>query len=796
MRNIEVINANQNNLKNVNVKIPKNKTTIVTGVSGSGKSSLVFDTIYAESERMFLESFSINMQNMLSVLPKPNVYKINNLLPSIAISQKYRNRNPRSYLGTVTDISKFLRLLFTKVANKKGGKVYFEGDFSYNNPKVWCEKCKGTGIRYIIDYDKIIDENISLNEGAIIYWKGFKDNYYEKLLENICDYYNININLPIKNLEVEKLQFLLNGITDQKFKVRYKNYKNKYRVKETQFKGVLLELNELLEKIENPSIFKSIQKYLKIASCNLCDGNKLKKEILDIKILGENISTLESKSIIDLKEWLETLSQKNYTNIDRKIFREISFEIIKRIDNLERMGLGYLSLNRSIPTLSGGEIQRVRLANQLSCDLSGLLYILDEPSIGLHINEVENIEFVLSDLKNKGNTLLLVEHNKELMMSADNIIDMGIGGGIYGGEVLAEGSPISIMSNTKSITGKYLSNQMRIEYPKKRRKSDEYIKIKKATFNNIIEQDFFIPLFNFVVITGVSGSGKSTLTEEILIPSLLKKRNINCEEIYGAESIKKVITVNQSPIGRTPKSNVATFTGMFDFIRDLYSNTNLSKEKSFSKSYFSSNLEGGRCENCQGDGYIKVDMSFMPDTYIVCEECNGKKYKDEILQVQYREKNIFDILNMTVLEAYEFFDKEKKIRDILKCLIDVGLEYIKLGQSAITISSGEAQRIKLAKYLNNTTNTENLYIIDEPTSGLHFDDINKLINLLNNIVDKGNSLLVIEHNLDLIKCADYIIDIGPKGGPLGGKIMATGTPEDIVKSNKASISKQLKKILI
>ena len=476
MGSIEVISAKENNLKNISVKIPKNKITVVTGVSGSGKSSLVFDTIYAESERMFLESISMNMQNITSTLPKPNVYKINNLLPSIAISQKQTNRNPRSYVGTVTDISRFLRLLFTKIGNDKLDKRYSEGDFSYNNPKVWCNVCRGTGQKYIIDYDKVIgDKNKSLKDGAILYWSNNIENYYEKLLERVCEYYDIDINIPIKELESDKFEFILNGTSEHKFTIRYKNYKKKYRTKEVEFKGAILDLNELIEKIDTPSTFKSIQKYLKTGKCDKCNGHKLKSEILDIRINGENISTLEYKSVAELKLWLNALRNQIENNLSKKVIDEISIEIINRINNLEKLGLGYLSLNRSIPTLSGGEVQRVRLANQLSCNLSGLLYVLDEPTMGLHSRDIKNIEVILKDLKKKGNTVLLVEHNKEIMINADNIIDMGIGGGIYGGEIIAEGSPKSIMENTNSLTGKYLSGKIKIKYPIARRKTEHYI---------------------------------------------------------------------------------------------------------------------------------------------------------------------------------------------------------------------------------------------------------------------------------------------------------------------------------
>ncbi|SDK24006.1 excinuclease ABC subunit UvrA [Natronincola ferrireducens] len=791
MKNIEVISARENNLKDISVYIPVNKITVVTGVSGSGKSSLVFDTIYAESERMFLESISTNMQNITSMFSKPNVYSINNLLPSIAISQKHTNRNPRSSVGTITDISRFIRLLFARVGKGTSDQLYNEGDFSYNNPKVWCDTCRGTGESYLIDYSKVIgDENESLKEGAILYWKQSSDNYYEILLKEACEYYNINMNIPIKDLEKDKFNFLLNGKSDCKFKIRYKNYKNKYRTKSVEFKGALLELKEKLQDIDTPSTYKSIQKYLKKDKCYRCNGLRLKQEILTVKICDENISTLEQKPLLELKKWMLKLKE-NIDTSKKQVVYDISQEIIKRINNLEQLGLGYLSLSRSVPTLSGGEAQRVRLANQLACNLSGLLYVLDEPTMGLHSSDIDGINRILHTLKDKGNTILLVEHNSDIMLSADNIIDMGVGGGIYGGTIVSEGSPNKIKNDDKSLTGKYLSGKERIDTPSIRRKSDSYLFIQGANYNNIQEEDFAIPLHSLVSITGVSGAGKSTFTDEILEPSLSQKKNINCGKIEGAERIKKVVKVDQNPIGRSPKSNVATFTGIFDLIRDLYSKADLAKKKGLTKSHFSFNLSGGRCEKCQGSGQIKIDMSFMADTYILCDECNGKRYTNDVLEIMYNEKNISDVLEMTVLEAYEFFNRTKKVRSILKCLIDVGLNYIKLGQSAVTLSGGEAQRVKLAKYLSDDSATGNLYILDEPTVGLHFHDIKKLISLMNEIVDRGNSMIVVEHNIELIKSSDYIIDMGPKGGPEGGQIIDVGTPEEIVKNRKALIADNL-----
>ncbi len=787
MKEIEVINANENNLKNVSVNIPLNNITVVTGVSGSGKSSLVFDTIYAESERRFLESMAINVNSISSNFSKPDVYKVNNLLPAIAISQKQTNRNPRSTVGTVTDISQFVRLLFAKGACIDTDKIWVEGDFSYNNPKVWCNTCRGTGEEYIVNKDKVIDYSKSINDGAIIFWDETNTNYYSKLIQEVSKYYGIDLDIPLNLLDNNKLEFILNGKSDVKFNIRYKNYKNKYRTKQVEFIGVFSEIKSKLEDIDTPSTFKSIQKFLTKAKCSKCNGARLNDEVLKFKIYNKNIYDFHSMTVSELKNWLIN-NINNGIGIKDKVFDEVTIEIIKRIENLEKLKLGYLSLDRSVPTLSGGEAQRLRLANQLSCELSGLLYVLDEPTMGLHANDIKNICDILTELKEKGNTLLLVEHNAEVMLGANRIIDMGPKGGIYGGEIVFNGTPIEIINNEKSITGTYLKTYNSNAIKKSGYIHDEIIRIEGANSNNIIDETFILPLKQLVVITGVSGAGKSTFTDNILEPSLNKNKNVNCSKITGHEKIKKVIKVDQSPIGRSPKSNVATYTGMFDLIRDIFARTDEAKKNRLTKSEFSFNVDGGRCEKCQGDGTIKIDMSFMPDTYIECDECNGKRYKEKILNVKYNDKNISEVLNMTVIEASEFFNSNKKVSSILQCLIDVGLDYIQIGQSALTISGGEAQRIKLAKYLSDEVSKNVMYILDEPSVGLHYSDINKLVNLLNKIIDRENSIVIVEHNLEIIKNADYIIDMGIEGGPLGGKVIDMGPIELIKKNNKASIS--------
>lgn len=790
MREIEVISAKENNLKDISVNIPLNKITVVTGVSGSGKSSLVFDTVYAESERMFLESMSLNMNNISGFLKKPNVYKVNNLLPAIAISQKQTNRNPRSTVGTATDISQFIRLLFSKIATIDTNKIWTEGDFSYNNPKSWCDRCKGTGEEYIVDKDKILNLEKSINDGGILYWNETNADYYAKLIQEVSKYYDIDLNKPLNEFEKDKLDFILNGKSDTKFSIRYKNYKNKYRSKAVEFIGVCRDISEKLEDIDTPSTFKSIQKFLIKDKCSICKGSRLKQDILKFTIYNKNISELNNMTLTELKLWLISSIVKN-GDIKDKVFEEITSEVVKRIENLERLKLGYLSLDRSIPTLSGGEAQRLRLANQLSCGLSGLLYVLDEPTMGLHANDIKNICSMLSELKKKGNTLLLVEHNPYVMLNADRIIDIGPKGGIYGGNIIFNGLPSEIMEDKNSVTGNYLKSYKDSVQNEINKKIEKKIEIQGATYNNIINQNCVIPLNEFVVITGVSGAGKSTLTECILEPSLNKRTNINCKSIVGIEEINKVIKVDQSPIGRSPKSNIATYTGMFDLIRDIFAKTTEAKKNKLTKSHFSFNVEGGRCEKCQGDGTIKIDMNFMPDAYIECDECNGRRYKEQVLNVKYNDKDISEVLEMTVVEAYEFFKSIPKISSTLQCLIDVGLDYVKVGQSALTISGGEAQRIKLAKYLSDESSKNIMYILDEPSVGLHNNDIKKLIKLLYKIITRGNSIVIVEHNVEIIRNAEYIIDMGMEGGPLGGKIIDMGRPTEIKENGIASVSNVL-----
>ncbi|HID1126398.1 TPA: hypothetical protein ACXDT3_000252 [Clostridioides difficile] len=786
MRKIEVLSAKENNLKDISIDIPINEITVVTGVSGSGKSSLVFDTIYAESERMFLESISTNINGLTRQLKKPNVFKINNLLPAIAISQKYTNRNPRSTVGTATDISKYIRLLFAKIASIDTGDVWTEGDFSYNNPKSWCTKCKGTGEEYIIDIDKVIDKKKSITGGAILYWNETNSDYYNKLINEVSKYYNIDLNKPLVELDKDKLEFILNGKSDVEFNIRYKNYKNRYRTKKVVFTGVYREILENLENIDKPSILKSTQKFLKKDICSNCNGSRLKNELLNFKIYNENIQYFNNLTVSDLKLWMIRNTRKD-GDLKDKVFEEITSEIVRCIENLENVKLGYLTLDRSIPTLSGGESQRLRLANQISGSLSGLLYVLDEPTMGLHVNDIKNITALINELKENGNTILMVEHNAEVMIKADNIIDVGPKGGIYGGQIIFNGSPSELIRNEQSPTANYLKNYSKNISDIEIIEVDDYIEIKNATYNNIDKQNFIVPLNQLVCITGASGSGKSTFIENILEPSINKKCNVNCEYIEGIDKISKVIKVEQSPIGRSPKSNVATYTGLFDVIRDIFASTEDAKKNDLGKSHFSFNVEGGRCNNCQGDGIIKIDMSFMGHTYVECDVCKGKRYKQNILDVKYNEKNIYDVLSMTVVEAYEFFESNKKASNILRCLIDVGLDYIKIGQSALTISGGEAQRIKLAKYLSEKNLKNIVYILDEPSVGLHNEDTKKLVNLLKYIVESGNTVVVVEHNPEVIRNSNYIIDMGTEGGAFGGKVIDMGTIDKIKQNGLASI---------
>lgn len=786
IKEIEVLSAKENNLKDISVNIPINQITVVTGLSGSGKSSLVFDTIYAESERMFLESISANINGLTNKLKKPNVFKINNLLPAIAISQKYTNRNPRSTVGTSTDIAKYIRLLFSKIASIDTGYIWSEGDFSYNNPKAWCEKCKGIGEEYVIDMDKIIDKKKSINEGAILYWNEVNQDYHRKLVVEASKYYNINLDKTLMDLDKDKLDFILNGKSDVEFSIRYKNYKNRYRTKKVKFIGVYREILEELENIDKASTLKSIKKFLKKEKCSDCNGSRLKSELLKFKIYDVDIQYFNNLTVSELKSWLTEHIREN-GDLKDKVFMEIAKDIIRFIENLENVNLGYLSLDRSIPTLSGGEAQRLRLANQISCSLSGLLYVLDEPTMGLHVNDIKNIVFLINKLKEKGNTILMVEHNAEVMINADNIIDIGPRGGIYGGYIIFNGSPTDLMKNEQSYTANYLNNYSKNTVDVEKIEINEYIEVKNATYNNIFKQNFIIPLNQLVCITGVSGSGKSTFVKDILEPSIDKKHNVNCESIEGIDKISNVIKVEQTPIGRSPKSNVATYTGLFDIIRDMFASTDEAKNSNLNKSYFSFNVEGGRCDNCQGDGVLKIDMSFMGDTYVECSVCKGKRYKKNILNIKYNDKNIYDVLNMTVVEASEFFKSNKKASNILKCLLDVGLDYIKIGQSALTISGGEAQRIKLAKYLSEKNSKHMVYILDEPTSGLHNEDTKKLVALLKNIVKSGNTVVVVEHNPEVIRNSNYIIDMGNEGGMLGGKVIDMGTIDEIKENNLASI---------
>lgn len=789
-KNIEVKNAYENNLKNIDVDIPYNSITVITGVSGSGKSSLAFDTIYSESERIFLDSIYMNMKMITDKLNKPKVEVIKNLLPSISIGQKYNNRNPRSTVGTVTDLSKYIRVLFSRIGNSTDKiNISDEGIFSFNNPKGWCTQCKGTGETYVIDKDLVIDYNRSLDEGAISFWETSNKNYYKKLNNIVFLKYGIRTDIPFIYLSDREKDFILYGISEEKFKIRYKNIKNVYRTKEVQFQGVLRELNSMVLDIDRPSTMATVRKFLEKSICPECSGKKLNKEVLSIKIGNYDYGDVENFSIMELKKWMNEVAKLGEK--ENNVVNTIINNIYSKINLIEKVGLDYISLSRSIPSLSGGEIQRLRLANQLGCTLSGLLYILDEPTMGLHIKDIENMKSIIKEFKYNGNTLIIVEHNLDIISEADYIIDMGPTGGENGGYIISKGNINHIKKDKKSITGKYLNSRKYFENFSRNRISKEKIYIKNAIKNNLKNEDFRIPLGVLVGIVGVSGSGKSTLINDILVKSIEKKKAINCEKISGIDNITRVIVVDQSPIGRTPKSNIATYTGVFDYIRDIYSKTSQSKSLGFTKGDFSLNTGNGRCDKCNGEGKIKIDMSFMPDTYMECEQCKGKRYKENILKVTYKGYNISEVLEKSVDEVYDIFKHIDKIEKILACVKDIGLGYLKLGQSAMTFSGGEAQRIKLATYLSKGKTHNILYVLDEPSCGLHIDDIQKLIKIIQNLVDTGNSVILIEHNIEIIKCVDYIIELGKGGGPKGGKIISSGTINEIKKNKNSIIGRYL-----
>ncbi len=933
---IVIKGAKVNNLKNIDVNIPRNEFVVITGLSGSGKSSLAFDTIYAEGQRRYVESLSSYARQFLGQMDKPNVDYIEGLSPSISIDQKTTSKNPRSTVGTVTEIYDYLRLLFARVGTpycpkcgkeitsqtidqmvdkimnleertrllilapvvrgkkgehvklleeiKKEGfvRVIVDGEefeitddikldknkkhnievvvdrlivkegietrltdsletalglsegivnvdlmngevlvfssklscpdcniameelepriFSFNSPFGMCPVCNGLGFHKEADVDLIIpNRDLSIDEGAISsYSVGTKDGYYYKIIKAIADEYNFDTSEPIKNAPKEFLDEILNGssrVVEVTFNSKFGGMK-KHR---GTFEGILNNIQRRYENTNSDSQRSRLDEFMADNPCRKCKGKRLKDEVLSVKIDNMNIIDVTDLSVNKSIDFFDKLK---LTETQLIIAEQILKEIKERLSFLQNVGLGYLTLSRMAGTLSGGEAQRIRLATQIGSSLVGVIYVLDEPSIGLHQRDNDLLLKTLRDLTDLGNTLIVVEHDEDTMFAADHIIDIGPGAGVHGGYVVAEGTSKEIMENKNSITGKFLSGELKIEVPKERRKPDErWIEIIGAKQNNLKNVNVKIPVGVLTVITGVSGSGKSSLINEILYKSLAKNLNHAKmragahKEIKGLEHLDKVIAIDQSPIGRTPRSNPATYTGLFDSIRDVFAMTNEAKMRGYKKGRFSFNVKGGRCEACSGDGIIKVEMHFLPDVYVPCEVCEGKRYNRETLQVKYKGKNISDVLNMTVEESLEFFENIPRIKRRLQTLYDVGLGYIKLGQSSTELSGGEAQRVKLATELSKRSTGKTVYILDEPTTGLHSADIKKLVEVLNTLVEQGNTVIVIEHNLDVIKTADYIVDLGPEGGDGGGTIVATGTPEDIIKVKDSYTGKFLKPIL-
>lgn len=934
--NIVIKGARAHNLKNIDITIPRDRFVVLTGLSGSGKSSLAFDTIYAEGQRRYVESLSAYARQFLGQMEKPDVDSIDGLSPAISIDQKTTSRNPRSTVGTVTEIYDYLRLLFARVGHphcpehgieitsqtveqmvdrimqypertklqilspvisgKKGEhksllqeiakqgfvRVRVNGEqrdlsenieleknkkhsievivdriivkedvrsrladsietalkmsggqllvdiidkeelrfssnyacpicgfsinelsprmFSFNSPFGACTECDGLGVKMIIDTDLLVpDPSKSIEDGAFEAWAGSTSNYYPSFLKSVCEHYKIPQDVPVSELTKEQMDKLLYGTGDTKIRFRYQNDFGMSKDAYVTFEGIVHNLERRYRDTNSEGIREFIEEFMGTKPCGTCKGHRLKPETLAVTVNDQNIAHVTSLSIGEAMDFFKglKLSEKE-TAIAHMILKEIN----SRLGFLVNVGLEYLTMSRAAGTLSGGEAQRIRLATQIGSSLMGVLYILDEPSIGLHQRDNDRLISALAHMRDLGNTLIVVEHDEDTMMASDYIIDIGPGAGIHGGQVVAQGTPQEVMDNPNSLTGQYLSGKKFIPVNPKRRKPDgRWLEIKGAKENNLKNINVKFPIGVFTAVTGVSGSGKSTLVNEILYKTLARDLNRakvrpgQYREIKGLEHIDKVVDIDQSPIGRTPRSNPATYTGVFDDIRDLFSNTNEAKIRGYKKGRFSFNIKGGRCEACKGDGIIKIEMHFLPDVYVPCEVCKGKRYNRETLEVKYKNKSISDVLEMTIEDATDFFQNIPKIHRKLQTLLDVGLGYVTLGQPATTLSGGEAQRVKLASELYRRSTGKTIYILDEPTTGLHVDDIDRLLNVLHRLVDSGETVLTIEHNLDVIKTADYIIDLGPEGGSGGGTIVATGSPEEIVKVEASYTGRYLAPIL-
>jgi len=932
MEHITIKGAREHNLKDISIDLPRDRLIVITGVSGSGKSTLAFDTIYAEGQRRYVESLSAYARQFLGLMSKPDVDAIEGLSPAISIEQKTTSKNPRSTVGTVTEIYDYLRLLFARagtpycpehgirieartpakiadtiasdfsgmvtilapvVRQKKGtyqhvvdeiksdgfARVRVDGEivrtdeelsleryrkhdieividrvdisdlprlteacesalarseglliatgeegkenvysgnlacpvcgisfeelqprmFSFNSPFGACEECKGLGIRMDFDPDLIIpDRSLCLADGAVAVYRNFLDGYRKQYLAAVASHYGFDIFTPVSELTEEQYNALMYGSTKRiRFSMRMKNGDARWS-HTGEWEGLLPQTERLYHQTKSDYRRRELEKFMRISVCPSCGGKRLKEKVLAVRIAGRSIIDITDMPISACNLFFRELKLgENNTEIAKPVLKEIG----SRLNFLEQVGLGYLTLSRNAGTLSGGEAQRIRLATQIGSNLMGVVYVLDEPSIGLHQRDNHRLIGTLKRLRDLGNTLIVVEHDEDTILQADYVVDMGPGAGRHGGEIVAVGAPDEILENPESLTGRYLKRELKIDLPATRRKSDLYIRLSGCSENNLREIDVRIPIGLLTVVTGVSGSGKSTLIYDTLYKELM--RRINGSKVTpGRHSgitfdapIDKVIVIDQSPIGRTPRSNPATYTKLFDEIRKVFAETKEAKLRGYKPGRFSFNVKGGRCENCQGEGLIRIEMNFLPDVYIECDECKGTRFNRETLEVKYKGKSIADVLGMSVEEAAEFFEHHPSIRNKLRMLCRVGLDYIKLGQSSVTLSGGEAQRIKLTRELSKKATGRTVYLLDEPTTGLHFHDVNKLINVLNSLVDKGNTVVVIEHNLDVIKCADHILDLGPEGGDLGGGIVAEGTPEEVAETVGSHTGQFIRKVL-
>ena len=934
---IEIHGARAHNLKNIDVTIPKNKLVVITGLSGSGKSSLAFDTLYAEGQRRYVESLSSYARQFLGQMEKPDVDSIDGLSPAISINQKTTSKNPRSTVGTVTEITDYLRLLWARVGtpicpndghqitsqspqqivdqilalperskiqilapvvqDKKGqhkevlkkiqragfvrviidGEMHEIGDeleldknkkhsisvvvdriivkdgirsrlfdsveaalkltdgyvavdvigdqvlqfseklacpycgfsikeleprlFSFNAPFGACPECDGLGEKIEVDPDLVVpDKSKTLEEGAIAPWAPDSSKYYYSLLSQFCKAKKIKMDKPFSKLTAKQKETLLYGAGMKQFHFHFENDFGSKRDVDMTFEGVIPNIERRYRDTNSMFNRNILRRYMTSQECKACHGYRLNPQALAVKIDGTHIGEV---SDLPVDQALEFFDKQKFSEQKEMIARPILKELHDRLTFLKNVGLDYLTLSRSARTLSGGEAQRIRLATQIGSNLSGVIYVLDEPSIGLHQRDNDRLIASLKSMRDLGNTLIVVEHDEDTMRAADYLIDIGPGAGANGGQVMAAGTPQQVMKVKNSLTGQYLSGKKYIPVPETRREGNgKSIKLYGAAENNLKNIDVEFPLGKFIAVTGVSGSGKSTLVNQIFERVLAQKINHNSTDkpgkyskIIGVKNLDKVINIDQSPIGRTPRSNPATYTGVFDDIRGLFAQTNQAKMRGYNKGRFSFNVKGGRCETCKGDGIIKIEMNFLPDVYVDCEVCHGSRFNSETLEVEYKGKNIAEVLNMTVDEALEFFDAIPKIKRKLQTISDVGLGYVQLGQSATTLSGGEAQRMKLASELHKKATGKTLYILDEPTTGLHSDDINRLLKVLQRLVDKGNTVLVIEHNLDVVKSADYLIDLGPEGGEGGGTVVATGTPEEVAANPQSYTGKYLKDLL-